>query len=218
MRKMKTATVTKVVINITIVAVVVIGGYALYDTIKTNKAAKDAYSQQDSSSAQEVRDETTIEPTAIDSYAVSPDKPRTIEIQKINAKARVLPVGVNNKSEIATPTNINDTGWYISSSKPKERGQTLIVGHVSGPTAHGIFYDLPKLVTGDTITVEQGDKSKVNYTVTETKTMPAKDVTETMLLASGESKHGLTLVTCTGPLNKQTNTFPDRFIVIAKET
>ena len=68
---------------------------------------------------------------------------------------------------MATPGNINLTGWFDRSSRPGQKGLSVIVGHVSGWTAKGAFYSLDKLKAGDIVTIVLGNDSSVKYKVVD---------------------------------------------------
>ena len=65
-----------------------------------------------------------VEPTEqeVREYTVAPDRPRYLTVEKLGInKARILPMGVNAKGELATPNNIFDVGWYYDSGKSYDR-------------------------------------------------------------------------------------------------
>ena len=83
-----------------------------------------------------------VEPTEqeVREYTVAPDRPRYLTVEKLGInKARILPMGVNTKGELATPNNIFDVGWYEASGKPGQGGTMIIDGHNGGPKKFGVF-------------------------------------------------------------------------------
>ncbi len=87
---------------------------------------------------------STVRPTAraVGRYAVAPDLARYLKIPKLGVNSRVLQVGITNDGALATPSNVFDTAWYTGSAKPGQPGATLIDGHVSSWTTHGVFYGI----------------------------------------------------------------------------
>ena len=158
-----------------------------------------------------------VPPQVSNNYSVAPELPRMISIPAIQVNARILHLGVDDKNVLKSPSNIFDTGWYLSSARPSDtQGAMLIDGHVSGPTKHGVFYDIKKLKKGDEIIVERGDTRKDTFEVQEVVTTLADDVDMAALLRSvDETKLGLNLITCGGRFNAETNTFESRTQVFA---
>lgn len=160
--------------------------------------------------------ESDLPKGSVNSYKVAPDLPRKISIPKLSVEGRVLALGVKDNNELKAPSNIYDTGWYLSSAKLGEIGATLIDGHASGPTKPGVFHNLKKLVKGDTIKVDRGDGKVFTYLVSKTQVYNQNSVDMAAALVSAEAgKSGLNLITCTGKYNKQTKRYDDRLIVFA---
>ena len=157
-----------------------------------------------------------IKPTEdeIQEYVVAPDRPRYLTIEKIGTnKARILPMGVNAKGELATPNNIFDVGWYEASGKPGQGGTMIIDGHNGGPHVFGVFKNLPNLVDGDIITVERGDGSIFKYKVVENKSVLLSESDAYMATAARSPERGkesITLISCTGEWSQQQNTYLSR--------
>lgn len=157
-----------------------------------------------------------IEPTdqEVKEYVVAVDRPRYLSINKLGVnKARILPMGVNSKGELATPSNIFDVGWYEASGKPGQGGTMVIDGHNGGPTKHGVFKQLPTLVSGDLITVERGDGLILKYQVVENKEIPLTEADNYMSVAvksPEKGKESLTLISCTGEWSQQQRTYLSR--------
>lgn len=157
-------------------------------------------------------------PNNLDSYSVAPDAPRIIEIPKLNAKARVMRVGLDKQDTLLAPNNVHDAGWYTGSAKPGEAsGATVIDGHISGPTQPGVFVNLKKLQAGDIISIERGDKTKITYKVIKTEQHDVADVNMYEVMQSVTAKHGLNIISCGGAFNRKMNSFEQRIIVYAEQ-
>ena len=156
------------------------------------------------------------EPTAeeVREYTVAPDRPRYLTVEKIGVnKARILPMGVNSKGELATPNNIFDVGWYETSGKPGQGGTMIIDGHNGGPHVLGVFKNLPNLENGDIITVERGDGVVYKYKVVENKSVLLSESDAYMAVAARspeKGKESVTLITCTGDWDSVRGTFMSR--------
>ena len=156
-------------------------------------------------------------PNNLGAYVVPPDQPRFLKIPKLSVDSRVLKLGVKTDGELQTPNNIYDTGWYQNSAKPGDAGGAILIdGHVHGPTQPGVFYGLKNLQPGDTIQIERGDGKLYNFKVVKSQSYPADKVDMNAALVSvNPNKLGLNLITCTGSVNTNTDTYNQRLIVFA---
>ena len=153
----------------------------------------------------------------IASYSVPPNNPKYITIPAINiSNTEVLNLGIMKDGIIATPDNIYETGWYNRSSLPGQQGAMFIYGHVSSWTADGIFYNLKKLVVGDSITIITGNNKSYIYKVVASKVYPYNNVPMNQVLSPHNPKiPALNLMTCTGQVIKGTSEFNQRLVVYA---
>ncbi|MDO4271424.1 MAG: class F sortase [Candidatus Saccharibacteria bacterium] len=209
---------------IAVVIIIATSAYLAYDTYVTNRSVENGFNGGNSASAMSIAganpataDQTAISQEAKAAYTVPADQPRFINIPTIGINARVMSVGVNSKGNIDTPTNLNDTAWYDGSAKPDQEGQVFIDGHTSfSNTINAAFNNLGKLKAGDVVTIEKGNGEKINYRVTEVKTVDADAVDMGEALnPPASAKKGLTLMTCTGTFNYRTQTADKRLIVYA---
>lgn len=155
---------------------------------------------------------------AISQYAVAADLARYLNIPKLGVHARVLQVGVTTSGALGTPSNVYDTAWYTGSAKPGQPGATLIDGHVSSWTTHGVFYGIKTLKAGDAIQIIRGDGAVLNYQVVKTQVYNADNVDmQAAVTPITAGKSGLNLITCTGQVEKGTSEFNKRVIVFAQQ-
>lgn len=181
------------------------------------QAKKLATTQVNAEDAGDRPDETEPDAGAIANYRVDPSLPRRITIPKLGIDARIRPLGTKSNNELKAPANIYDAGWYDRSARLGEKsGATLIDGHVHGLTKPGIFYGLKKINTGELIEVERGDGEVFRYKVVRTQTYNRHNVDMTAAISSVDpARPGLNLITCTGSLEKDANTYSDRLLVQA---
>ncbi len=164
----------------------------------------------------DLEDLVETEPTddEIKEYVVAPDRPRYLTIDKLKiSKTRVLPMGVNVKGELATPSNIFDVGWYEASGKPGQGGTMIIDGHNGGPTKFGVFKNLPDLEPGDVIKIERGDGEIFEYSAVENNSVPLEESDDYMKNAARSpepGKESITLISCTGEWSQQRKTYLSR--------
>ncbi|PID33561.1 hypothetical protein CR969_00110 [Candidatus Saccharibacteria bacterium] len=203
-------TLRKLLVGVTVLAILSVTGYVSYDAWQTNTRTKQILGESSSpeSSAlpsqhrqeQEGKDRKPLPADTLKNYKVAADLPRAVFIDKINAKGRLLPMGVNRDSTMQAPINIYDGGWYNGSAKPGQIGASVLVGHASeNNSGDGLFGKLYRLKLGDIVTVEMGDGSKQKYKVVETETVPEDKVDMgKLLLPHGKATKGVNLITCAG--------------------
>ena len=149
-------------------------------------------------------------------YVVAPNLPKIISIPSLGVSARVMQVGVDNNNTMRVPANVHDTAWYNGSNLPGQAGAVVINGHVSGPTAHGVFYDLKNIKDDQQIIIERGDGKKFTYVVRRVETVKVSDIDMNKLMVPYEAAgQGLNLITCGGLFNASTNQFDSRTMVFA---
>jgi LPXTG-site transpeptidase (sortase) family protein len=202
-------------------AVFMIGLYVSFAGARTNNVAeaqikKLSQQAQTSNSNSNAPDTTKPTPAQISSYSVAADFPRYIDIPFIGVHSRVMQTLTKSDGSLGAPANVYDTAWYTDSSKPGQPGAMLIDGHISSWTTKGVFYNLDKLVKGNTISITRGDGKTFDYSIVKSETVDAKKVNMADLLVSQDTaKPGLNLISCSGDVIPGTNEFNKRIIVYA---
>jgi len=152
-------------------------------------------------------------------YAVPPDHPRELTIQKLGINANIIPISALKDGSLDAPKTAWDVGWYEKSALPGSgSGASFIDGHVNDAIGTpGIFYKLSLLTKGDQITIERGDHTTISYVVVEIDQQAIAEVDMNKALSPlDSSKEGLTLMTCGGVYNATRKTYDDRIIVYAE--
>lgn len=152
---------------------------------------------------------------ACESYAVPAHQPRTITLPSIQTTGCIQKVGLDQHNAIAAPDNIHLAGWYTKSVPPGDDGMSVIDGHVSGRYEKGIFARLKDLKTGDSIEIQRGDKTWRTFNVQSVTSYPADQAAQEIFKPLEGVKSQLTLITCDGTYDKQTQTYNNRIIVRA---
>lgn len=153
------------------------------------------------------------------SYSVDNTMPKYIEAASIDlAKTRVFKVGLTENKLLATPKNVNDTGWYEKSAFPgSEAGAVLINGRTKGATSTGAFAKIGSLSLGDEVTITRGDNKRYSYEIVDVQTMPVeqavKSAMKTMMQSAEPAKEGLSLVAETGNWIPKSKVFDSRVMV-----
>ena len=207
------------------IVVIVIGGGLAYQAYSTNlavdaqieKLQTESSSTGDGSTSSSLpSDMKPANKNYLQDYKVGLALPRVLTIKKLNVKARIMQVGVDNDGKMGVPKTAYDVAWYNGSSRPGEAGAMVVDGHVQGVGGAAIFADLKKLAVGDQITVERGDGKVFIYSVRKFETAPVDKVDMGRLLVSVDTNvPGLNLITCAGSYDESVDSFDSRTIVYA---
>ena len=208
-----------------IVVALATAGYLMVDTWLANQRLREelaarsfpataAEETPENRQAAEGTDETAPSGSALASYTVAADVPRALYIDSLDIAARVLPMSVNPDGSMQAPIGIYDTGWYMGSARPGDKGAVAIDGHASGPTREGLFAYLDTLSVGDEVRLERGDGEMFRYRVVHSETIDVSRVDMTKFLTPhGSAEEGLNLITCNGQWLRHERTFNQRTIV-----
>lgn len=163
-------------------------------------------------------DETPVSKEAKQDYVVADDLPKLIKIPSIRVNARVKRITVNSSNMLELPKNVFDAGWYDGSAKPGENGVTLIDGHVSGPTQHGVFFYLNRVKVDDRIDIERGDGKIISYKIVSAELYDADKVDMKKVLEPiVKSRRGLNIMTWAGKYIAENQQYDKRLVVYAVE-
>ncbi len=161
------------------------------------------------------------QPTSQDmkTYLVAQQYPRYIRIPSMSIESRVRRLGLDSSGAVGTPNNIYDVGWYDSSAKPGDKdGVSIMLGHLAGPSAHGIFWGINKIATDTMVEIEKGNGEVVMYKVTKVEEVPISEFDMASYLKSEKpGTNELRLVTSTGKFDTVSVNNSDRYVVFATQ-
>jgi len=166
-------------------------------------------------------DESTIALEDVRKHVVSTEQPRYLSIPSLYIdEARVFSVGTKANSELDTPRNIHDVGWYEKSATPGSGSSAMLMdGHNGGPTSSGVFERLGDLQKNDEIIVERGDGTKFTYLVQEKEIVSLEDLNKggmnRMTKSASSTAEGLNIISCTGNWIPAKNTYDQRVTIRA---
>lgn len=162
--------------------------------------------------------EGAVSDQALANYQVSPELPRYLRIPSLGVFARIKHTGLTAEGAVDAPANINDVSWFNESAKPGNAiGSSLLLGHVSGWTAPGVFKKIDQLQPGTRFEIEKGSGEKLTYEVVRGERVPANQINMAKILASETpGEHDLKLMTCSGRYNRDSGHYEDRYIVYAR--
>lgn len=151
----------------------------------------------------------------VSNYVVPPDMPRYLNVESLGiTDARILALGISGDGAVATPSSIYDVGWFDGSAKPGTGGVSLIVGHVSGVSAAGVFGSIHTLNAGDMVEVELGNGDVLSYRVDGVEPFPADKVDMSRVLQyNPNGAEGLNLITCFGSFDSARQQYRERLVV-----
>lgn len=144
--------------------------------------------------------------------------PVSVNIPKIGARSTLLDLGLNSDGTVATPPideKDSKAGWYDQSPEPGTIGPAILLGHIDSKSyGPAIFYNLGKLVPGDTVEVTRSDNTVAVFTVDGVREYQKADFPTREVY--GDLDHaGLRLITCGGAFNNDTGHYESNIVVFA---
>ena len=163
---------------------------------------------------------TTLEWSSLsidNDVVVEEPAPTTLQIEAIGVTAPVIPLGVvADTGQMEVPDNVDEVGWYRFGPTPGQPGSSVLAAHVDlygeGP---GVFYNLDRLLPGDSISVLFEGGETTTFVVTSSERVPKGGLAvESIFSQDGEPV--LTLITCGGAFNYSSRTYDDNVVVTAQ--
>jgi hypothetical protein len=199
--------------------IVLAGGFLIFDTVKTNFDFKAYMQAPREATVDDTLAGVSEEPISDQDHTehvVARDEPRYLVIDSLGVDARVMKTGQDEYGRVANPANIFDANWYQNSAHPGGNGAVVLTGFINGPSQAGAFTKIAHLKSGDMLTIERGDGSKINYTVAKIATLRLADVQmEDLLKTYDDADQGLNLILSSGQWNNAGATNSDRTLVYA---
>lgn len=142
-------------------------------------------------------------------------QPVRLIIPKIGVDAAIEKVGLTDDGAMASPSGPATVGWYKFGPRPGNRGSAVLDGH-SGyrDGQEAVFDDLPQLVKGDKLFIEDARGERIPFIVRTTK-LYARDASAAEVFAKTSSSR-LNLITCTGSFDVAADTHSKRLVVFAE--
>lgn len=182
------------------------------DSSESEDAAEDA-AEEDSEAESEAGTDAESADEPAESAATPPV---SFEIPAIGAGSELLHLGLREDNTLEVPPGDpgSPASWYTGSPAPGEQGPAVLLGHVDDSLGQpGVFADLPDLVEGDEITVEQEDGSTATFEVTKAEQY-GKNTFPTLEVYGNTEGEELRLITCDG-YNQATGEYEDNYVVYA---
>jgi LPXTG-site transpeptidase (sortase) family protein len=147
--------------------------------------------------------------------------PTALSMPAIGISSPMIQLGLNPDGSVEVPS-LDDPdskpGWYRNSPAPGTLGPSIILGHVdSREFGPGVFYDLQKLQTGDTVEVAREDGTVAVFSVDSVETVQKSDF-PTLKVYGNLDHAGMRLITCGGEFDPDARSYESNIIVYASLT
>ncbi|WP_114571951.1 class F sortase [Exiguobacterium flavidum] len=139
-------------------------------------------------------------------------EPSRIEIPSLDVDAKIEEAGLLANGQMEDPKSPETVGWYANGTKPGERGNAVLAGHVDSKTGPAVFFDLQKLNKGDEIIVSDEEGERLTFVVEEKKKYRAELSPIEDIFDYSYQSH-LNLITCTGVFDQETKNYDERLVV-----
>ncbi|GGV80131.1 class F sortase [Streptomyces massasporeus] len=158
----------------------------------------------------------TTPPDAPAAVPAQDPPPRSVLAPRVGLDARISPVGVTARGDMAVPDDPSVAGWYRHGPAPgSARGSAVLVGHVDTDTgALGEFLALYDVRRGDRIEVRRAGDEPVTYRVVSRLTVPKEALPPSTFRRSGPP--ALTLITCAPPYVPEQGGYASNLVVTAE--
>ena len=146
--------------------------------------------------------------------AASTAVPVHISIPAIGVDSDLIGLDRGADGWIQSPQDYDAVGWYEKGVLPGEVGPAVIAGHVDSPTGPAVFFDLPRLTPGDTVSVRRADGSTADFVVTGLQTVEKNSFPTESVYAPTPTPQ-LRIVTCAGAWDPASGHYVDNLVVTA---
>ncbi len=191
------------------------GGYGLWQWYRATHTEDVTITSQIITQSVDTPEET-VPTEACRNYSVHADQPRKIQIPSVGIDACIQRVGIDQHNAMAVPDNIHLAGWYVGSAQPGQKGVSVISGHVLGRYADAVFKDLQDLAAGSNIRIEMGDGTWHEFTTLATHQYSVDETVKQQFRQVENVDSQLTLITCGGIYDRQTQSYDKRIVVRAE--
>ena len=142
-------------------------------------------------------------------------RPVRLLIPSINVDSGpIMDLGLQPDGTMQVPPDGTQTGWYVDSPTPGERGPAILAAHVDWKGVEGVFFSLHKMKPGDLINVKRADGSTARFTVSKVDKYP-KDAFPTDDVYGNVDNSQLRLITCGGEFDHAAQSYRDNIVVYA---
>lgn len=157
---------------------------------------------------------TAVRPTPAPTAPVelARSAPVALRIPAIGVSVFVSQLGLNPDQTVEVPTDFQVPGWFRLGPSPGQVGSAVILGHVDSQLGPAVFFNLRRLVPGDTVEVALADGVVADFAVTAVAMYP-KDQFPAQQVYGSHGYPGLQLVTCGGSFDARTGHYLSNIVV-----
>jgi sortase (surface protein transpeptidase) len=140
-----------------------------------------------------------------------------VRIGAADSAAAVVPVGVDDRGQMAVPEDVQTVGWYRFGPPPGAPvGSSVLSGHVDDQVqGRGAFFRLVELAPGDTVQVQLSDGAMREFRVRTVERIAKAELPLDELFARAGPPR-LTLITCGGEFDRAAGSYRDNIVVTAE--
>jgi sortase (surface protein transpeptidase) len=147
------------------------------------------------------------------SARAAPPLPVRLRIPSIGVDAELESVGVDERGNLAAPSDPRKAAWYREGPAPGEPGDAVIDGHLDWTTGPAVFWDLERVQAGDEIDVVFQAGVSARFAVADSARYPYDSHPSGLFSTDGPAR--LSLITCAGSWDRGRRTYLERLIVHA---
>lgn len=153
-------------------------------------------------------------PDAVFGNFLPASQPTKITIPSIGLSSDTfVELNVQANGTLSVPGTENEVGLYQAGPTPGQLGPAVIGAHVDSPEGRkGIFWNLGKVKTGDTVVIARKDGKKATFTVDRVHAYKKTEFPTDLVYKGDMGKSEIRLVTCGGPVDSQ-NEYRDNVVV-----
>lgn len=141
-------------------------------------------------------------------------QPTELIIPSIELNAKIVPVGITARGNMATPNNFADVGWYEFGPVPGALGSAVLAGHVNDRlNLPAVFGNLEDLKEGDDIYITTALGERLHFVVDRSAVYDFNARADDVFNESGDEL--LKLITCYGEWLPTAKTHDKRLVVTA---
>jgi hypothetical protein len=142
--------------------------------------------------------------------------PVRLAIPALGVDAPVLPVGVDERGDMASPAAPFETTWYRPGPRPGQPGNAVIAGHVDfRPNVEAVFWGLRGLAPGAEVWVTADDGARRRFVVQAVESYSAEGAPKERIFGA-TSEVNLNLISCLGDFDPVSRSYDRRIIVYTR--
>ncbi|PZE21722.1 class F sortase [Paenibacillus xerothermodurans] len=153
-----------------------------------------------------------IPDTPPDGPSILPDR---LRIPAIKLNAPVEPVGVLANGSMGVPADDRKAGILSPWTRPGQKGNAVISGHLDNRTGPAVFFYLKRLSPGDRVFVSDVRGREFTFVVKSVEAFKTAESPLERIFGPADTPN-LNMITCTGRYNRKTGDHEQRLVVFTE--